>query len=113
MTCPSATAPHSSEQLHVCVQRAAPNSGPESSRQPGSHAKQTKVIPANSASASHSEDKPANKPEKANTNTSIYVTGLPDDATTEEVAEEFQRCGIIREDADRQLRIKLYRCDLL
>lgn len=45
-----------------------------------------------------------------NTNTSIYVTGIADDATVEEVAEVFQRCGIIREDDERQPRIKLYRC---
>jgi HIV Tat-specific factor 1 len=45
------------------------------------------------------------------TNTSVYVTGLPDGATVEEVAEEFSRCGIIKEDDSKQPRIKLYKCD--
>lgn len=31
-------------------------------------------------------------------NTSVYVTGLPEDVTAEEVAETFGKCGIIKED---------------
>lgn len=42
-------------------------------------------------------------------NTHVYVTGLPDDVTIEEVAEVFSKCGIIKEDLDtKKLRIKLY-----
>ncbi|KAI5060404.1 hypothetical protein GOP47_0024824 [Adiantum capillus-veneris] len=42
-------------------------------------------------------------------NTHVYVTGLPDDVTIEEVGEVFSKCGIIKEDPDTQkLRIKLY-----
>lgn len=41
--------------------------------------------------------------------TSVYVTGLPDGATVEEVAEVFSRCGIIKEDDSKQPRIKLYK----
>jgi HIV Tat-specific factor 1 len=43
-------------------------------------------------------------------NTSVYVTGLPDDATVAEVAETFTKCGIIKEDPETRLpRIKLYK----
>lgn len=46
---------------------------------------------------------------KKNNNTSVYVTGIPDDATEDEIAEEFARCGIIKQDADGNPRIKLYK----
>jgi HIV Tat-specific factor 1 len=43
-------------------------------------------------------------------NTSVYVTGLPDDVTVAEIAETFQKCGIIKEDPETRLpRIKLYK----
>ena len=43
-------------------------------------------------------------------NTSVYVTGIPDDATIQEVAEVFGKCGIIKEDPEtRQPKIKLYK----
>jgi HIV Tat-specific factor 1 len=41
-------------------------------------------------------------------NTSVYVTGLPDDTDVDEVAQHFARCGIIRLDDAGQPRIKLY-----
>jgi HIV Tat-specific factor 1 len=41
-------------------------------------------------------------------NTSIYIEGLPDDVTVEEVGQVFSKCGIIKEDEYRQPRIKLY-----
>ena len=41
-------------------------------------------------------------------NTSIYVKGLPDDATEEEVAEYFQKCGVIKLGDDNMPRIKIY-----
>lgn len=41
-------------------------------------------------------------------NTSIYIEGLPDDVTVEEVGQVFSKCGIIKEDELRQPRIKLY-----
>jgi HIV Tat-specific factor 1 len=41
-------------------------------------------------------------------NTSVYVTGLPDDATAEEMATVFGRCGLIKEDDAGQPRVKLY-----
>jgi hypothetical protein len=53
-------------------------------------------------------DSQAKKAQK-NNNTSIYITGLPDDATVAEVAEEFKRCGIIRDNDEGQPRVKLYR----
>ena len=43
-------------------------------------------------------------------NTSVYVTGLPADATAEEVARFFSKCGVIKLDPDTdQPRVKLYR----
>lgn len=38
------------------------------------------------------------KPERPRVNTSVYVTGLPEDAVEAEVAELFQKCGILMED---------------
>ncbi|CAM6094300.1 unnamed protein product [Calypogeia fissa] len=42
-------------------------------------------------------------------NTHIYVTGIPEDATMDEVVEVFSKCGVIKEDPDtRKPRVKLY-----
>nr|BAJ53149.1 JHL23J11.4 [Jatropha curcas] len=42
-------------------------------------------------------------------NTHIYVTGLPDDVTAEEVVEVFSKCGIIKEDPEtKKPRVKIY-----
>jgi RNA recognition motif-containing protein len=42
-------------------------------------------------------------------NTSVYVMGLPDGATEGEVAEEFSRCGVIKQNEDGTPKVKLYR----
>eukprot|EP00775_Hariotina_reticulata_P003215 gene3215-3492_t len=42
-------------------------------------------------------------------NTSVYVTGLPDDTDVDEVAGVFDKCGIIKLDEQGQPKIKLYR----
>ncbi|KAF6258235.1 hypothetical protein COO60DRAFT_1701416 [Scenedesmus sp. NREL 46B-D3] len=42
-------------------------------------------------------------------NTSVYVTGLPDDTDVDEVAQHFARCGIIKLDDAGLPRIKLYK----
>jgi HIV Tat-specific factor 1 len=57
--------------------------------------------------------KPAKKPKNAlppRQNTAVYVTGLPLDATVEEVAQVFSRkCGVIAEEIDSgKPRIKMY-----
>ncbi|XP_019083831.1 PREDICTED: HIV Tat-specific factor 1-like [Camelina sativa] len=58
------------------------------------------------------EKKEPNKPPDSwfelKVNPHIYVTGLPDDVTLEEVAEVFSKCGIIKEDDTGKPRIKLY-----
>ncbi|XP_054823905.1 splicing factor U2AF-associated protein 2-like [Prosopis cineraria] len=59
------------------------------------------------------EKKEANKPPDSwfelKVNTHVYVTGLPEDVTTEEVVEVFSKCGIIKEDPEtKRPRIKLY-----
>ncbi|KAH8501279.1 hypothetical protein H0E87_016190 [Populus deltoides] len=42
-------------------------------------------------------------------NTHVYVTGLPDDVTAEEVVEVFSKCGIIKEDPEtKKPRVKIY-----
>jgi len=41
-------------------------------------------------------------------NTSVYVTGLPDDVTVDEILEVFGKCGIIKDDAKGQPRVKIY-----
>ncbi|XP_021843433.1 splicing factor U2AF-associated protein 2 isoform X1 [Spinacia oleracea] len=59
------------------------------------------------------EKKEANKPPDSwfelKQNTHVYVTGLPDDVTIEEVVEVFSKCGIIKEDPEsKKPRVKLY-----
>ncbi|KAJ8653673.1 hypothetical protein O0I10_010711 [Lichtheimia ornata] len=42
-------------------------------------------------------------------NTSVYVTGVPPDATIEEIKEVFTKCGVIMEDLESgQPKIKIY-----
>ncbi|PQP95032.1 splicing factor U2AF-associated protein 2 isoform X2 [Prunus yedoensis var. nudiflora] len=55
----------------------------------------------------------ANKPPDSwfelKVNTHVYVTGLPDDVTFDEVVEVFTKCGIIKEDPEtKKPRVKLY-----
>ncbi|KAJ4761827.1 HIV Tat-specific factor [Rhynchospora pubera] len=59
------------------------------------------------------EKKEANKPPDSwfelKVNTHVYVTGLPDDVTVEEMVEVFSKCGIIKEDPEtRKPRVKIY-----
>uniref|UniRef100_A0A1J3CJ78 Splicing factor U2AF-associated protein 2 n=1 Tax=Noccaea caerulescens TaxID=107243 RepID=A0A1J3CJ78_NOCCA len=58
------------------------------------------------------EKKEANKPPESwfelKVNPHIYVTGLPNDVSLEEVSEVFSKCGIIKEDDTGKPRIKLY-----
>ncbi|CAN0859908.1 HIV Tat-specific factor 1 [Linum grandiflorum] len=64
------------------------------------------------------KDKPVDKKEpnkppdswfELKVNTHVYVTGLPDDVTAEEVAEVFSKCGIIKEDPEtKKPRLKIY-----
>lgn len=62
----------------------------------------------------HTEsEKEANKPPDSwfdlKVNTHVYVTGLPEDVTLEEITEVFSKCGIIKEDPDtKKLRVKIY-----
>jgi HIV Tat-specific factor 1 len=42
-------------------------------------------------------------------NTSVYITGLPDDTTPAEVCAFFSKCGIVKLGDDGQPRIKLYK----
>lgn len=55
----------------------------------------------------------AKQPRQPKQNTAIYVTGLPPDATVEEIQELFQRkCGVIAEEIDNNRpRIKMYTDD--
>uniref|UniRef100_A0A1D1XIJ6 HIV Tat-specific factor 1 n=1 Tax=Anthurium amnicola TaxID=1678845 RepID=A0A1D1XIJ6_9ARAE len=42
-------------------------------------------------------------------NTHVYVTGLPDDVTAEEMVEVFSKCGILKEDPEtKKPRVKVY-----
>ncbi|KAM7272799.1 hypothetical protein ACFE04_027463 [Oxalis oulophora] len=59
------------------------------------------------------EKKEPNKPPESwfelKVNTHVYVTGLPDDVTIEEVSEVFTKCGILKEDPEtKKPRVKLY-----
>ncbi|XP_072950627.1 LOW QUALITY PROTEIN: uncharacterized protein [Typha angustifolia] len=59
------------------------------------------------------EKKEADKPPESwfdlKVNTHVYITGLPDDVTAEEVVEVFSKCGIIKEDPEtKKPRVKIY-----
>ncbi|KAD4584096.1 hypothetical protein E3N88_21697 [Mikania micrantha] len=59
------------------------------------------------------EKKEANKPADSwfelKVNTHVYVSGLPDDVTFDEVVDVFSKCGIIKEDPEtKQPRVKIY-----
>ncbi|CAI8603221.1 unnamed protein product [Vicia faba] len=59
------------------------------------------------------EKKEANKPPDSwfelKINTHVYVTGLPEDVTVDEVVETFSKYGIIKEDPEtKRPRVKLY-----
>ncbi|XP_042001070.1 splicing factor U2AF-associated protein 2-like [Salvia splendens] len=59
------------------------------------------------------EKKEPNKPPESwfdlKVNTHVYVNGLPEDVTIEEMAEVFSKCGIIKEDPETKMpRIKIY-----
>uniref|UniRef100_A0A804M4L4 FRIGIDA-like protein n=1 Tax=Zea mays TaxID=4577 RepID=A0A804M4L4_MAIZE len=58
-------------------------------------------------------DEEANKPPDSwfdlKVNTHVYVTGLPNDVTVEEIVEVFSKCGIIKEDPEtKKPRVKIY-----
>uniref|UniRef100_A0A1D1YVL5 HIV Tat-specific factor 1 n=1 Tax=Anthurium amnicola TaxID=1678845 RepID=A0A1D1YVL5_9ARAE len=59
------------------------------------------------------EKKEGNKPPDSwfdlKVNTHVYVTGLPDDVTAEEMVEVFSKCGILKEDPEtKKPRVKVY-----
>lgn len=59
------------------------------------------------------EKKEANQPPDSwfelKVNTHVYVTGLPEDVTFDEVVEVFSKCGIIKEDPEtKKPRVKIY-----
>nr|CAD1837140.1 unnamed protein product [Ananas comosus var. bracteatus] len=74
---------------------------------------ETKLEKKRKSSEKPTEKKEANKPPDSwfdlKVNTHVYVTGLPDDVTVEEVVEVFSKCGIIKEDPEtRKPRVKVY-----
>jgi len=50
----------------------------------------------------------ARKESAPKASTSVYVTGLPEDATPGEVAAVFARCGLLKEDGSGAPRVRLY-----
>ncbi|KAH7914131.1 hypothetical protein BJ138DRAFT_1123787 [Hygrophoropsis aurantiaca] len=62
------------------------------------------------AGPSTKRGKNADKPPRSK-NTAVYVTGLPLDAELDEIAECFGKFGVIEEDDEGELKIKLYAND--
>ncbi|CAA0814520.1 RNA binding (RRM/RBD/RNP motifs) family protein [Striga hermonthica] len=70
-------------------------------------------LPDNSDDKKGADKKEANKPPDSwfelKVNTHVYVTGLPEDVTSEEIVEVFSKCGIIKEDPEtKRPRVKIY-----
>jgi HIV Tat-specific factor 1 len=76
---------------------------------PGKKTRAAAVARERARLKARSEKAAAAKSDAPKVNTSVYVTGLPDDATPAEVAEVFGRCGLIKEDEDGAPRVKIYR----
>jgi len=56
------------------------------------------------------KEKTPSEPRKSK-NTAVYVTGLPIDTDPEELHERFARCGVIEEDDEGELKVKMYARD--
>ncbi|KAL2558855.1 RNA binding (RRM/RBD/RNP motif) family protein [Forsythia ovata] len=70
-------------------------------------------LPEETTDMNTEEKKEANKPPDSwfelKVNTHVYVTGLPDDVTFDEVVEVFSKCGIIKDDPEtKKPRVKIY-----
>ena len=57
----------------------------------------------------HRRDSASWCPSPSQVNTSVYVTGIPDDATEAELAAVFAKCGLVKENDDGTPKVKLYR----
>lgn len=70
------------------------------------------ATPANANGGTSGSDNAGGKAEwfELKNNTSVYVSGLPEGVTEEEIAAEFSRCGVIKQNDDGTPKIKLYRC---
>ncbi|CBQ68013.1 related to Splicing factor U2AF-associated protein 2 [Sporisorium reilianum SRZ2] len=68
--------------------------------------RRTQKRPASPTPTPSSKQPPAKKPKPV---TSLYVTGLPLDASVDEIARVFSRYGVLLEDDQGQPRIKMYR----
>jgi len=83
------------------------------SKNKGSDKAETRGDKKRKSSEKPAEKKEANKPPESwfdlKVNTHVYVTGLPDDVTAEEIVEVFSKCGIIKEDPEtKKPRVKIY-----
>ncbi|RMD43699.1 hypothetical protein DV735_g1421, partial [Chaetothyriales sp. CBS 134920] len=64
---------------------------------------------ANKKKRKKNGDEGNQKPKKPRTNTAVYVTSIPLDATRSEIQSVFSKCGMIAEEIDSgQPRIKMY-----
>ncbi|CAN4114939.1 unnamed protein product [Withania somnifera] len=99
------------------------SSGNENKNMDNTEADKTATDSTETAAATHNgkrklpekdvEKKEANKPPDSwfelKVNTHVYITGLPEDVTVDEVVEVFSKCGIIKEDPETQRpRVKIY-----
>lgn len=83
----------------------APAAGPSIKRgKTSANGAYTSAAAAASSSSSAAPDKPP-PPSK---NTAVFVSGLPEDTTGEELASRFGKFGVLMEDDEEKPRIKLY-----
>ncbi|KAK4785184.1 hypothetical protein SAY86_001873 [Trapa natans] len=83
---------------------------------PPEEPEEIEVVKAGAKRKNQPEKQPAKEANKApdswfelKVNTHVYVNGLPEDVTVDEIVEVFTKCGIIKEDPEtKKPRVKIY-----
>lgn len=96
-------------QVDDALENGKDNSTSEAVEEKDSKQSAKRKEPETKAEKKQEANKPPDSWFELKNNTHVYVTGLPDDVTVEEVVEVFSKCGIIKEDPEsKKPRVKLY-----
>jgi len=96
-------------QLHVFGNEAASDGASDPDANPGKRSSASSKDGTQTSNKHEPPEKKARKPRTGNI-TAVYITGVPDDADEEEVAQHFAKCGPLQVDPlSDQPYLKLYR----